>query len=224
MDQNPLAEVTTLTFDIFGTTLDLTGSLVPPLNKFLDSKDSSTDGAEFWAQWRARQRIEQYQDTLLMLGHSGYLEVCKRAFLYTLRNNQVEFTYEEVDDFMKVWINGELILSNNLWSQPKAADVTKVLKQGQNLIAVWGKNHHSPAALLLNLNVRLKNGKQLNVHSDGTWKRSSLIDKGWEKPGFKDADWLPALIIAEMEAPGTWQGIKKSTIQKLSSLPESGDK
>ena len=103
MAENPLDRVTTLTFDLFGTVLDLEGSLVPPISRFLGDKGSALAGGEFWAEWRARQRLEQYQDTILMLGHSGYLEVAKRAFLFTLRNNDVEFTYDEVDDFMKVW-------------------------------------------------------------------------------------------------------------------------
>ena len=38
-----------------------------------------------------------------MLGHSGYLPVCRRAFLYALRNNKVEFTDAQVDEFMEVW-------------------------------------------------------------------------------------------------------------------------
>ncbi len=103
MTQNPLEDVTTLAFDIFGTTLDLTNSLVPPLSAFLASKRVPMSGADFWSQWRARQRVEQYQDTLLMLGHSGYLETCRRAFIYTLRANSIEFTYGEVDKFMRVW-------------------------------------------------------------------------------------------------------------------------
>ena len=103
MNENPIESVNTLTFDIFGTVLDLSGSLVPPISRFLSDKNASIGGAGFWAQWRARQRVEQYQDTLLMLGHSGYLEVCRRAFLYTLRVNEVQFTYDDVDEFMKVW-------------------------------------------------------------------------------------------------------------------------
>ncbi|MCH8108734.1 MAG: haloacid dehalogenase type II [Chloroflexi bacterium] len=103
MNDNPIDSVNTLTFDIFGTVLDLSGSLVPPISHFLANKDTSIDGPAFWAQWRARQRVEQYQDTILMLGHSGYLEVCRRAFMYCLRDNSIEFTYSEVDAFMKVW-------------------------------------------------------------------------------------------------------------------------
>ena len=95
--------VTTLAFDIFGTVLDLTGSLTPPTTRFLEGKGSKIDGPAFWERWRARQRIEQYQDSLLMLGHSGYLETCRRAFVYCLRVDEIDFTNTEIDDFMGVW-------------------------------------------------------------------------------------------------------------------------
>jgi 2-haloacid dehalogenase len=98
-------QVRALTFDLFGTVLDLEGSLVGPIQEFLGKKGSSVDGREFWRQWRTRQRLEQYQDSLLMMGHSGYLEVARRACLYVLRQNQVPFQYEEVDRFMQAWQN-----------------------------------------------------------------------------------------------------------------------
>ena len=102
---NPLERVRTITFDIFGTVLNLAGSLVPPLEKLLRSCNApeSITGADVWSQWRQRQRIEQYQDNLLMLGHSGYLAVKKKALLYSLRTFKIEFTYEQIDKFMKVY-------------------------------------------------------------------------------------------------------------------------
>ena len=72
MPQNPIQRVDTLTFDIFGTVLDLTNGIVPTLDGFLAQKRAAISGADLWTQWRARQRIEQYQDTIVMLGHSGY--------------------------------------------------------------------------------------------------------------------------------------------------------
>ena len=100
----PLERVRTLTFDIFGTILNLAGSLVPPLEELLRSCNApeSITGADVWLNWRHRQRIEQYQDNLLMLGHSGYLAVKKRALLYSLRTLKIESTYEQIDKFMKV--------------------------------------------------------------------------------------------------------------------------
>ena len=94
---------TTLTFDIFGTVLDLAGGLIPPTGSFLASKSVHVDGAAFWEQWRARQRIEQFQDALMMLGHSGYLETCRRALIYCLRSNGIEFSASEIGSIMRAW-------------------------------------------------------------------------------------------------------------------------
>ena len=105
MPENPIQRVDTLTFDIFGTVLDLANGIVPTLDGFLAQKRAAIGGAGFWTQWRARQRIEQYQDTIVMLGHSGYLEVARRALVYTLRNNEVEHTDDDARQVLKVFEN-----------------------------------------------------------------------------------------------------------------------
>ncbi|UCD73088.1 MAG: haloacid dehalogenase type II [Candidatus Bathyarchaeota archaeon] len=92
-----------LTFDVFGTILDLTRSLTPVFRQFLSEHSSSLDAVQAWEQFRSRQRIEQYQDNLLMLGHCGYLQAVRRAFLYTLRRNGVAFTDEDIEDFIESW-------------------------------------------------------------------------------------------------------------------------
>ena len=56
--------VHTLTFDLFGTILDLGGCHAPRLRAFLTSHGSNLAAEELWARWRNRQRIEQYQDNL----------------------------------------------------------------------------------------------------------------------------------------------------------------
>ena len=98
-----LARVNCLTFDIFGTVMDLAGSLAGPAGEFLAAHGSEMTGEAFYAEWRERQRIEQYQDNLLMLGHSGYLETCRRAFVYCLKKHNVSYTAEAVREFMKVY-------------------------------------------------------------------------------------------------------------------------
>lgn len=92
-----------LTFDLFGTVLDLAGSLTPAIGEFLVTKNCETDPKQFWEQWRYRQRIEQYQDNIVMLGHSGYLTVARRACVYTLALNGVKTTSAEVDELMRAW-------------------------------------------------------------------------------------------------------------------------
>lgn len=96
-------QVQALTFDLFGTVLDLGGSLTPFIDKMLQEKGSETTGEQFWQQWRYRQRLEQFQDTIMMLGHGGYLETVRRAFVYVLRLNKIEMSADEVKTFLECW-------------------------------------------------------------------------------------------------------------------------
>ena len=105
MADRSLARVNYLTFDIFGTVMDLSGSLAGPAGDFLAAHGSGMSGQAFYAEWRERQRIEQYQDNLLMLGHSGYLETCRRAFVYCLKKHNVSYTAAEIQEFMKAYKN-----------------------------------------------------------------------------------------------------------------------
>lgn len=92
-----------LTFDLFGTVLDLGGSLTPYIATFLEEQGSDVDPAAFWQQLRYRQRIEQYQDSLVELGHSGYLETVEKAFSYVSRLNDLDPTRDEIKRWMESW-------------------------------------------------------------------------------------------------------------------------
>ncbi len=102
-----LTGVRALTFDLFATVLDLDGSLTPPLGRLFRDRGITLDPAAFWAQWRARQRIEQYQDTILLLGHSGYLATAERALRYTLRLNRIDLDPAAEAEIMGFWQNLE---------------------------------------------------------------------------------------------------------------------
>ena len=97
------AETKALTFDLFGTILDLGGSLTPFIEESLKARAVDVSADAFWTHWRYRQRIEQYQDTLVMIGHSGYLETVRRAVHYVLRANGIEATPDTVAEFMRGW-------------------------------------------------------------------------------------------------------------------------
>lgn len=103
MPPNNLSRVHTLTFDIFGTVLDLAGSIRPPLDTFLSVLGAAVKGDVLWSEWRLRQRLEQHQDTILMLGHQGYLDSARRALIYCLRKHGIGFQQAEVERFMHVF-------------------------------------------------------------------------------------------------------------------------
>lgn len=94
--QRALGDVRALTFDMFGTVLDLSGTLVPALREFLLARGLPADPAALWDDWRTRQRIEQHQDTILMLGHRGYLDSARRALVHTFRRHAVPHDESDV--------------------------------------------------------------------------------------------------------------------------------
>ena len=95
--------VSALTFDLFGTVLDLGGSLTPFIAEFLKEKKSPVSAPAVWAEWRYRQRIEQYQDNIVAMGHSGYLPVARRAGVYVMRQFGIEPAPAEMDRLMQAW-------------------------------------------------------------------------------------------------------------------------
>ena len=99
----PLEPVHTLTFDALGTVLDLGGSHAPRLAAFLKSKGSQMTAGELYAQWRARQRLEQYQDNQFYAGHYGYQDSARRALLYPLRRAKLPFDNADIERIMEGW-------------------------------------------------------------------------------------------------------------------------
>ena len=98
-----MTAVHTLTFDAFGTILDLGGSHAPRLSAFLKSISADVTAEQFWGRWRYRQRIEQYQDNQYSMGHFGYLDSSRRALLYTLRALKLPFKDMDVTRIMEGW-------------------------------------------------------------------------------------------------------------------------
>jgi 2-haloacid dehalogenase len=98
-----LEQVHTLTFDAFGTILDLGGSHAPRLAAYLEAKGIDMTAAALWGRWRTRQRIEQYQDNQFSAGHYGYLDSTRRALRYTLRSLKLPFEDADVDRIMEGW-------------------------------------------------------------------------------------------------------------------------
>lgn len=95
--------VQALAFDLFGTILDLDSSLKPFITTFLKDQGAAVSPEQFWDRWRARQRIEQFQDTLMMLGHSGYLETVRRALVYALGLSGVQASVQGIRTLMEAW-------------------------------------------------------------------------------------------------------------------------
>ena len=166
MVDDTFARVKYLAFDIFGTVMDLKGSLAGPAGDFLEAHGSEVSGEAFYAEWRDRQRIEQYQDNLLMLGHSGYLETCRRAFVYCLNKHGVGYTGEAVREFMQVY--------KDLQPFPDAVQGLRQLEGRYRLVAL-SNGEQWYLEELLGSNVPVGFDAIISVDQVGAFKPSSGI-------------------------------------------------
>lgn len=158
---NALSLVHTLTFDAFGTILDLGGSHAPRLEEFLKSKGSPMTAAELWAQWRYRQRIEQYQDNQFYTGHFGYLDSSRRALLYILRTSRLPFSDADVARIMEGW--------QELNPFPDAAPGLERLRTKFKLVVLSNGENNFLAHLVKN-RIRYSFDRVISVQDVGVFK------------------------------------------------------
>jgi 2-haloacid dehalogenase len=128
------SEVKALTFDLFGTILDLGGSLTPYISQFLKSEGCDETPSRFWETWRHRQRIEQYQDTIMMMGHSGYHETVRRSLVWTLNLYGISFSTEDILKLMEAW--------KELSPFPEVVPALERLKTRYELVALSNGDSH----------------------------------------------------------------------------------
>ena len=158
---DPFDLVHTLTFDLFGTILDLAGSHAPRLRDFVKAKAPGMSADELWARWRNRQRIEQYQDNQFYTGHFGYLDSSRRALIYTLRACKLPFDDTDVVRIMEGW--------QELTPFPDAVPGLQRLRGRFKLVVLSnGEDHH--VAHLVKNRVRFDFDVAISVEHVGAFK------------------------------------------------------
>ena len=97
------------------------------------------------------------------------------------------------DNGAKVFLNGELVLTNPDWQVPSQADVLKRLRAGRNELLAEATNKGGAAAFIASLTLRLADGSERVILTDASWSAAA--------PGAED--WKPAKVIAEY-GKGPW--------------------
>ncbi len=90
------------------------------------------------------------------------------------------------DNGAKVFLNGELVLTNPDWQRPTQADVTKGLRKGSNELLAEATNKGGVAAFVASLTIKMTDGSERTVLTDASWLGAT---SGKE-------DWQPVKVIA----------------------------
>jgi 2-haloacid dehalogenase len=161
-----IEEIEALTFDLFGTIMDIRGSTLPFIAKFLQHRGIDREPEQFWEIFRVRQRVEQYQDNILMLGHAGYREAVRRAFVHTCRLWGIEEAESSSEGFLAAW--------RGLRPFPEVADGLARLAGSYRLV-VLSNGELAFLEHLVKSNLRWEFDRIISVQSVGAFKPSPAV-------------------------------------------------
>jgi alpha-L-rhamnosidase len=120
------------------------------------------------------------------------------------------------DNSYDLFVNGVLFGNNEQWTDVKEYNIQKLLKSGDNLLAIRAENlpvYHtnqrgpgsSAAGLIASVQITFEDGSSINISTDESWKCSGQAAAGWETSGFSDADWNTANVL-DKKGIATWEG------------------
>jgi hypothetical protein len=108
------------------------------------------------------------------------------------------------DDAFTLWLNGREVAKGG---QPmlREVDVTRLLRQGRNVLAVSVFNAVAPAGLLLELRLEDSAGRVQRVFSDSSWRCSTQESPHWQEVDYDHSRWAQAVVQGDVFA-GPWYG------------------
>ena len=197
-----------------------------------------------------RSYVLLFLPLLLLTFHSSAMgQDLRGRFIWSVANSKVDikpgivyfrktFEVQEVksalleitcDDGFRVFLNGKLIGSDTVWQDVIRYDVSPLIQNGVNAIAVHAENaSKSPAGLYCKLTIQT--GKEtITLPSDKSWKFSTAAKTGWRKPDFDDSSWSNALeqgVFGRAQPWGNQFAFKSAgaltTARKKAKLPRRG--
>ncbi len=98
------------------------------------------------------------------------------------------------DDHLRLYVNGELALSSDEWWWPGEADVTKLVRAGENVVTAIAKNDGGAAATWIELVLDGERGRMLRLVSDGSWSAHGVASERYD--AWRPSDFQLALAGA----------------------------
>ena len=94
------------------------------------------------------------------------------------------------DNGAKVFLNGELVVTNPDWTSPTQAEVKAKLRPGRNELLAEAGNKGGAAAFIASLTLTMADGTERVVFTDASWLAT----------GSGGSDWAPAKVVADYGA------------------------
>lgn len=101
---------------------------------------------------------------------------------------------------MTVSLNGEYVVSSTYAKEPVRGALTDKLRPGSNLLTVSAQGERWDGGLIGSIHLRRKNGQEIVIPTDRTWRVNHRERKGWDTLEF-DAErsrFQPATVVAAL--------------------------
>jgi len=102
------------------------------------------------------------------------------------------------DNHYEAWINGKLVGKGDNWANPGQFEIRKDVKNGENVIAIRGRNAGGVAGLAASLEITTAKGEKVQVVTDDSWRLSPKEEKSWQEAGFNDSRWSKPKVHGRM--------------------------
>ena len=108
------------------------------------------------------------------------------------------------DNAFTLYVNGKQAGKSDDWRQPRTIEVTKLLQDGANVLALEARNEPaensadttpSPAGLIGALKIEYADGTSSVIPTGSDWKSSETASAGWSANNFEDGAWKPAMDL-----------------------------
>lgn len=103
------------------------------------------------------------------------------------------------DDSYSLFLDGREVGRGSGWHQLTEYDLTLLLEPGLHTIAVEAFNAFKQAGVLAGLQIKLADGRTIEIPSDQSWKVVPTTQSRWETRTRANANWLPATIVGTVE-------------------------
>lgn len=103
------------------------------------------------------------------------------------------------DDEIQVFINGHRVIDASGWDKASHANVAKQLHQGENVIAIRGKNITADAAVIVRLQIEMPKKREQYIVTDTTWLSCAKETPHWSEPDFAvNSSWKKVVSLGKL--------------------------
>jgi hypothetical protein len=105
------------------------------------------------------------------------------------------------DNEFELWVNGRRAGAGDDFTHPYVMNCASLLKAGTNLLAVEavnGADTPNPAGLIGNLVIKYRDGRTVEVRTDGKWEATKTVQDKWLSDAQVAGAWEPAMELGAL--------------------------